>query len=187
MPHADQSKWDNRYRDADSAPRAALVLSENLHLLPTQGKALDLACGLGGNALLLAQQGLEVEAWDISPVAIEKLTKQATGLSIQTKVVDITAESLPVGEFDVIVVSYFLDRRLAPAIIRALRPNGLLFYQTFNQRLLGRGPSNPAWRLQDKELLSLFAPLSLRYYREDSLDEEHALADEAMLVAQKRG
>lgn len=186
MTNPDQGKWDARYQQTEKIPRAAQVLTDNLHLLPTSGKALDLACGLGGNALLLARQGLSVEAWDISPVAIEKLAKQAEGLSIHGKVVDITTEALRPNQFDVIVISYFLERDLATTLIEALRPNGLLFYQTFNQHQLGRGPANPAYRLQDNELLHLFAPLSVRYYREDGLARESlGLADEALLVAQK--
>lgn len=187
MTRDDQTKWDRRYRESDGEPRAARVLRDNLHLLPAQGKALDLACGLGGNALLLAERGLAVQAWDISPVAIAKLAERAKGLSIEARVVDITAEALTVKRFDVIVVSYFLDRRLASAIIDALRPNGLLFYQTFNHIQLGRGPGKPAFRLEENELLRMFAPLAIRYYREDGMagDSEQGLRDEALLVAQK--
>ena len=179
MLNPDQAKWDKRYQDRDAEPRAASVLKENLHLLPKAGKALDLACGLGGNALLLAEQGLDVEAWDISPVAIDKLNQKAAGLTIHGKVIDITAESLAADSFDVIVISYFLDRDIVPAIIHALKPGGLLFYQTFNQNLLGRGPGNPGYRLQENELLRLFAPLVVRFYREEEG------SDEAILIAQK--
>jgi len=46
-------------------------LTQNQHLLPSQGTALDLACGQGGNSQLLAKAGLDVLAWDSSAVAIE--------------------------------------------------------------------------------------------------------------------
>ena len=54
MTNPDQARWDQRYRETSSEPQAARVLSDNLRLLPAAGTALDLACGLGGNALLLA-------------------------------------------------------------------------------------------------------------------------------------
>jgi tellurite methyltransferase len=57
-----RAKWDARYRERDRIPSPALVLSENLHLLPGSGAALDLACGLGENALLLAGR-----AWQCAP------------------------------------------------------------------------------------------------------------------------
>jgi 2-polyprenyl-3-methyl-5-hydroxy-6-metoxy-1,4-benzoquinol methylase len=51
------------------------VLAENEHLLPPGGgRALDLACGLGGNAVFLARRGFEVDAVDISEVGIEGQT-----------------------------------------------------------------------------------------------------------------
>jgi tellurite methyltransferase len=71
------AKWDQRYLCSDRFPPPVPVLSQNLHLLPSRGRALDLACGLGANALLLAEQGLEVVAWDLSPVAIERLRREA--------------------------------------------------------------------------------------------------------------
>jgi tellurite methyltransferase len=45
--------------------------------LPDDGRALDLACGLGGNSILLAQQGLKVDAWDIADVPVAALQELA--------------------------------------------------------------------------------------------------------------
>lgn len=187
MDNTDQGKWDRRYLDSHTEPRAASVLVANRHLLPTSGMALDLACGLGGNALLLAEHGLEVEAWDISPVAVDKLRGLCGGLAVKARTLDLMTAPLPTNRFEVIVVSYFLQRSLVPAIIAALRPGGLLFYQTFNHIQLGRGPSNPDYRLQENELLKLFAGLNIRYYREDATagDATQGVRDEALLVAQK--
>ena len=71
--------WDQKYRESgDPHGTAVEVLQENLHLLPRQGRALELACGLGANALLLSAHGLDTHAWDISAVAIDKLVTLAS-------------------------------------------------------------------------------------------------------------
>jgi SAM-dependent methyltransferase len=182
--------WDARYREADGEPQPALVLSAHEHLLPAAGKALDLACGLGANALRLASRGLETWAWDISPVAIARLAAAArrAGLSLHAEARDVIAQPPEPESFDVIVVSRFLERGLAPALQTALRPGGVLFYQTFARpRVAECGPRNPAFRLDDNELLTLFAGLKVRVYREDGLlgDLGRGFRNEALLVAQK--
>lgn len=186
-----QKKWDQRHRAVTTTvPDAALVLKQNLHLLPVSGDALDLACGRGGNALLLAQAGLTVQAWDLSPVAVEALQLQAevNGVAIQATVRDVL-ELPPFPEsFDVIVVSHFLQRSLMPTICEALRPCGLLFYQTFSQDKVSlQGPNNPDFLLAENELLRLCAPLRLRVYREEGTlgDTTHGLRNEVLYVGQK--
>jgi tellurite methyltransferase len=186
-----QAKWDARHGDPDKQPGVAEVLERNRHLLPHAGRALDLACGLGGNALFLAEQGLEVSAWDLSPVAIERLKKTAEHMQLNrltAEVRDIEQAPPPADSFDVIVISYYLERALVPHIIGALRPGGLLFYQTFTRIAVGsEGPSNPDFRLGDNELLRLFGALKLRVYREENRlgDLTRGTRDVAMLVAEK--
>lgn len=186
-----QVQWDQRHADPSHQPQAAEVLYRNRHLLPVQGRALDLACGLGGNALLMAQAGLEVTAWDLSPVAIERLKEFADArglLNLQAEVKNLSQEPLPDDAFDVIVVSYFLDRALIPSLIAALKQGGLIFYQTFTRiAVTEQGPSNPDYRLGDNELLNLFKPLAVRFYREENRlgDLSKGSRDVAMLVAEK--
>lgn len=182
--------WNQRYREAITEQLPAKVLADNLHLLPVAGQALDLACGLGANALLLARHGLTTWAWDISPVAISRLdaAARAAGLTVHSEVRAVTARPPEPGRFDVIVVSRFLERSLAPALQAALRSGGLLFYQTFSKlRLSKDGPSDPAFLLDDNELLRLFPALKVRIYREEgqSGDITRGFRNEAMLVAQK--
>ncbi len=180
-------KWDARYRAAGAA-KAVEVLAENRHLLPAAGEALDLACGLGGNALLLARHGLRTTAWDLSPVAIGRLARAAADLPLSAEVRDVLAAPPAAESFDVIVVSRFLERDLCPALMAALRPGGLLFYQTFTRdKAIPGGPSNPAFLLAENELLRLFAGLRLRVYREEGRlgDVTRGLRNEALLVAQR--
>lgn len=184
--------WDARYREAHGGPAApARVLEENLHLLPRTGKALDLACGLGGNALCLAAHGLHTRAWDHSAVAIERLRAAAgeAGLAVECEVRDVLVSPPPVAGFDVITVSHFLERDLSGTLVDALRPGGLIFYQTFTRdRVHDAGPRRPEFRLGANELLELFRRLRVVCYREEGVigDVQRGFRDEAMLVAQKR-
>lgn len=188
---AAQKKWDARYQQHDGNwPAAADVLTQNQHLLPDSGKALDLACGLGANALLLAEAGLTVTAQDVSSVAIGKLqlTARKLALQINAEVRDVLITPPAAAQYDVIVVSYYLERALAPAIMHALKPGGLLFYQTWcRQKVTNKGPTNPDYLLADNELLTLFAGLKLRVYREEALlgDKSQGFRNVAMLVAER--
>jgi tellurite methyltransferase len=187
-----KEKWNERYRAATGERQASRVLKEHLHLLPQNGRALDLACGAGGNAILLAQQGLQVDAWDIADVAIAALQETATKrqLSIHAEVRDVETDPPARDTFDVIVVSYFLDRRGIPALVEALKPGGLIYYQTFTrQRVSARGPQRADFRLAEQELLQLFSGLQLLFYREEGCvgDVRQGFRDEAMLVGRKHG
>lgn len=191
MVSAQQRKWDKRYRDVDvTTLQAAEVLVQNRHLLPSSGTALDLACGLGANSLLLAEAGLTVSSWDISPVAISRLSAIAAArkLSVSAKVIDVESHHPEPQSLDVLVVSYFLSRPLAPVLMAALRPGGLLFYQTYcRDKVSTQGPRHPDYLLADNELLELFAGLKVRVYREESRlgNNEQGWRDRAMLVAEK--
>jgi len=186
-----KEKWNDRYRAADKSPvQAARVLSENLHLLPRSGIALDLACGRGGNALLLAEQGLQVNAWDISNVVISDLRQLAedSNVMLAADVRDVESEPPSAEQFDVIVVSYFLDRDSMPALAAALKPGGLIFYQTFTrERVSSRGPQRDAFRLARQELLQQFSSLELVVYREEGLlgNTRVGCRDEVMYIGKK--
>lgn len=186
-----QEKWDRIYTSAMAPPDTPCrALEENSHLLPPVGCALDLACGLGGNAFFLARHGLKTLAWDISPVAVRRVEEWAheRKLPIEAEVRDVLVDPLSPQEFDVIVVSHFLDRSLVPHLINALKPDGLLIYQTFTREKLTRaGPSNTDWLLSVNELLRLFAPLRVLAYREEGRvgDIEQGFRDEAYIVAQR--
>ena len=180
-----QAQWDTRYAKNSDTPQACQVLREFSHLLPAQGHALDLASGMGGNALFLAKHGLTTSAWDLSPVGIEKLNNLATQQSqlIDAQVRDIVSRPPAVNSFDVIVVSYFLERQLFPTLLAALKPAGLLFYETFVSE---KPPSNLDYLLEKNELLQLCDGLVIRAYREEGLigDVDSGVRNVAMLVGE---
>ncbi len=186
-----QNKWDTIYRNKSSKLTASFVLANYSYLLPTEGIALDLACGQGGNALFLAQAGLEVQAWDVSSVAIKQLKKHAKlkNLDIHACVHDVISSPPLPESFDVLVVSFFLDRALCAQLYSALKPGGMLFYQTYcQQKTSEQGPKNPDYLLADNELLELFSQMKVRIYQQDALlgDHNKGLRNQAILVAEKR-
>jgi tellurite methyltransferase len=182
--------WDARHGGTRAIPKPALVLRQWPHLLPEGGTALDFACGLGGSTLWLAERGFRVSAWDLSNVAIARLREaaQLRGLHIDARVRDLTARPPSPESFELILVAHFLDRDLAPSIAAALRPGGLLFYQTFARESHGRrGPTSPAYRLARNELIHLFPDLTIRAYRAEGrlAAPESGLGDLALMVAQR--
>jgi SAM-dependent methyltransferase len=152
-------KWDQRYASTDPTAlvAASWVLQHHLDQLPFRGLALDLACGLGGNARLLAQCGLPVDAWDISEEALKHLNNWAAvhRLPIQVSIADLEQMLFPFERFDVITVTHYLNRALWPQIVQALKPGGRLFVQTFLAPVQPHGPSNPDFYLQPGELQRL--------------------------------
>jgi len=185
-----KQKWNTIYRQReDLIPDPVEMLVQYAHLLPNQGQALDLACGLGGNAFFMAKHGLRVDAWDISDVAVERINNRAQANPINASTVDVNNTIFPTEQYDVITVSRFLNREIAPQLITALKPNGLLFYQTFTlEKAIAGGVSNPKFLLKKAELLSLFASLSPIIYHEEGAigDLKKGIRNEAILIAQKR-
>lgn len=190
------AKWNDAYKNADiKQATPASILKDHAYLLPVNlpphsGEALDLACGRAGNAIFLAKKGFEVDAIDISAVVLKELTTfvQQKKLSINCIERDIEKDGLTVKKYDVIIVSYFLNRQLFPQIVNALKPNGVLFYQTWSQLSCDKsGPSNPDFRLKEAELLTLSKPLRIIYYQENGTqgDISQGPRNEALVIAQK--
>lgn len=177
------NKWDNKYRDAIAPGNICQVLSDHSHLLPSSGSSLDVACGLGANALFLAEKGLQSFAYDNSSIGLQKLAQFAEqrGLQVNSELRDVEQDFLGEQTFDVIVVGYFLYRPLCEVLVRALNPSGLLFYQTFTESAAANGgPSNKKFLLKPDELLSLFSDLSVQLYQENS-----SVPNQALFIGQK--
>lgn len=172
-----QAKWDEKYQAANlhTPANPCFALQEHSKLLPFHGRALEVACGLGGNARFLAQCGLKVDAWDISDNALTVLNNWASinQLPITPLITDLEAMILPYQQFDVIVVSRYLDRKLFPQLVDALKPKGLLIYQTFLAPVQENAPKNPTFYVKSGELSQSFSKLQTLVYGEGWLTSEN--------------
>lgn len=155
----------------DSEPSEFFRIREGLLLEAGRlGPVLDLACGYGRHSLAAARLGLPVLALDRDQEALRTLQRDAPPL-VQCVRTDLEAGfDIPVAPAScgAVLVFRFLFRPLARAIAEALRPGGLLLYETFttHQRNLGQGPRNPAFLLEPNELPSLFGDLQRIAYEE---------------------
>ena len=186
-----KNKWNKYYSSNIKTPAPpSEVLFFNQHLLPPKGVALDLACGYGSNSICLANNKLNVTAWDISHLALEELSIRSKdlGLVINCETRDVLQYPPEPNTFDVIVVSKFLDRQLIKHIRQAIKPNGLIFYQTFMKNRVDKlGPKNPNYQLDGNELLEFFNDWKLIFYREEDKigNLKIGFRNQAMIIAQK--
>ena len=100
---------------------------------------------------------------------------------------DLEHEPLPAGDYDIVVCMSYLQRDLFGALQRALRPGGVLLYETFSRahvEELGKS-FNPAYVLDRNELLHAFDELHVRHYREGIAERGGDARGVASLVAQR--
>jgi rhodanese-related sulfurtransferase len=159
--------WEGpRAHDAQAMTGPSPWLFECGDLVPRSGRALDVACGRGRHALLLASTGLQVTALDRDAVALAHLQEFADrlGLPVQTRVVDLETGAPDLGDdgYDLVVVTRYLHRPLMPHLLLSLAPGGVLLYETFLAQQAETGhPKNPDFLLQPGELERLVTPLEI--------------------------
>jgi len=160
VTEADREKWDRCYAGGAYEPRTypSPFLVERLPSLP-RGRALDIACGAGRNALRLAEAGYEVEAMDISGVAIERARAAARerGLKVCWRVADLDDFDPPPDRFDLITVIRYTNRKLMERLPEALTEGGMLLveHHILTSAPVG-GPTSRAFRLAPNELIDLY-------------------------------
>lgn len=180
MSETERDRWDRRYAEGDYRPRSepSSFLEEWLDRLPP-GRALDLACGTGRNALRLAEAGYEVEAIDIARTAIDvaRSSAELRGLDVTWRVADLDHADLGEGRFDVITVFRYVNRGLFPKIAAALASGGRVMYEHHLRTVLAGagGPSDPAHRLAPGELLDAFPSLRVIHYEEGVVEDRSTM------------
>lgn len=145
--------WDRRFDAPDylygTAPNAWL---ESRRSLFSPGEtALAVADGEGRNSVWLARQGLAVDAFDISPIAVSKARKlaQAAGVAVQFHVCDCDSWRWPPQSYDHVAAIFvqFADpqmrQRLFANMAQTLKPGGHLILQGFTPRQIEYNPCGP--------------------------------------------
>jgi len=162
--------WDERYRSqSDIGPPTPLVTEIAAALNP--GRALDLACGSGRNALWLAEHGWNVTAVDGSRSAIDLLT--ARNPKIDARVADLEKHEYAIEpeSWDLIAICYYLQRDLFEPAKRGVVPGGVVIAIV---HIPGPGEGLTQFRLSPGELAVYFRDFEILHsYEGPPHDPEH--------------
>jgi tellurite methyltransferase len=183
----DLAGWDEQYRkqadaatERESAPNPLLV--DAAGDLPP-GRALDLACGTGRNALWLAQHRWNVTAVDGSATAVEILRSRArgAGVRIDAQIADLEDSGFAIEPdcYELIAMCYYFQRNLIEPCKRGLVPGGDMVAIAL---LMEPGKENSTFRLQPGELRGYFTNWDILRYREGTDVWQHKVAE---LVARR--
>lgn len=177
-------------------PKPAPFLIEQLHRLP-KGRTLDVAAGGGRHSLFLAARGYHVDAIDRDETALAQLAASAAAKAlppIKTRMIDLE-QPAPFDPgfghetYDVIVVFFYLRRPLFPFLIDALKPGGVLIFETFtiDNYTHHKHPRRWEFCLSHNELLRMTSALQTLHYDEGAHDgvEGPRSTYTAQLVAHK--
>lgn len=159
----DSRGWDRRYAGSElvwTAEPNRFLTAEVADLPP--GRALDVACGEGRNAVWLAQRGWQVTACDFSQVGLDKAERlaQERGVSVQWLLADVTAYVPAPGAFDLVAILYLHLEATAIAQVlahaaAAVAPGGTLLvvgHDPTNIEEGHGGPQNPAILMAPDEI-----------------------------------
>lgn len=178
------AKFDTQREIGDPSPWVA-----KMYKMSPGSRALDLAAGLGRNAVFLARQGLEVLALDLADKAMDSLKahKLSNIFPVQA---DLDTFPLRQTSFDLIVCCHFLDRRLFPYIKECLRPGGIVLYESAmeSDQPAVNQPGNRDYLFRTNELLHSFLSMRIISYEERVFAEAEECGQKkvvARIAAQK--
>jgi len=185
----DRTAWNERYASQPLLWGAEpnRFVAEKLRDLQPRGRALDVACGEGRNAIWLAKLGWTVTGIDYSEVALDRARRLAADQQVAVEWIDadVVSFSPPRNAFDLVVIAYLQvpgpDRRAVLAhAAAALRPGGMLFmigHARINLTLGVGGPPQPEVLWEPSDLRQEVAALGLAVQRADHVRRPVETAD----------
>jgi len=163
MTDQDRDRWNQKHTKNPGSSLPSRIVEDFYHLA-FSGNALDIACGNGRNSIFLAAKNFQVDAIDISSVAMTPLKAYHPNLTPICQ--DLDTWQMPLAAYHLIVNIHFLDRRMFPMIMAGLKPGGVLIYESFV------GEKQEPYCLAPNELLHAFLPLRILYYLEREIDDQ---------------
>jgi len=184
--------WDAKY-EGDSYLFGKEPIAFLKHYVGSlkKGKAIDIACGEGRNAVFLAQQGFTVDAIDCSAKGIEKVKKLAVekGATLEAKSQNLDFFLMPLMKYDTILMTYFKPLpRFFSEIRRGLVSGGTVLIEAYTVEHLRSNPANPGKIeieecYKPNEILQHLKDFHILYYREMPDGAHHTV----QVIAQKKG
>lgn len=197
----EREQWDERYRAEELVWKVGpnrFLVEEVADLAP--GRALDLACGEGRNALWLAQRGWQVTAVDFSAVGLQKARRLALERELELILVeaDVLEWEPPAASFDLVIVMYLhlpasARRRVMRAVTGGLAPGATLLVVGHDATNLTEGvggPQDPAVLFSPEDIVGDLPGLEIgraeRARRPVATDNGEVTAIDAVVRAVRR-
>ncbi|MEE4192940.1 MAG: methyltransferase domain-containing protein [Halieaceae bacterium] len=190
MSNADRDKWNQRYAEGAYAERthpSALLEAWADRVVP--GKALDVACGAGRNALWLAERGFDVDGVDIAANGLASARRAAEERALSVNLIehDLDDPLELVTDYQLILMIRYVDFPLLRQLVNHLAPGGWLICE---QHMVSDaeviGPGNPAFRVAPGALAAAAPGLAIESVEEGVFTEpDGRLAALSRLVARR--
>ena len=189
MSEQDRNKWNQRYAEDSYRKNNPVTLLENwLPKLP-MGRALDVACGAGRNAIFLAQAGFQVDAIDISVAGLDQARQKAEARGLEINWIEQDLDQVYPFDtaYDVIIVMWYVNLALITRLCDCLAPGDYLLSE---EHLITDaeviGPTNPDYRVATGELREAVSGLELLLFEESiEVIPEGGYVASARVVARK--
>ncbi|NNE62613.1 MAG: methyltransferase domain-containing protein [Gammaproteobacteria bacterium] len=189
MSQQDRKKWNKRYAEDSYRKGNPVTLLENWIAHIPVGKAVDIACGAGRNALFMAQSGFEVDAIDISSEGLKKAHQNAVsrGLHINWIEHDLDQPYNFENDYQLVVIMWYVNLTLISRLCNCLAPGGYLLCE---EHLVSdcnvAGPGSSSFRVEPGQLREAVSGLNIVFYQEsiEANDEGEQIAS-ARVVARR--